>query len=167
MAGSQTGVSQLSGGQKQRIAIARALVRNPCILLLDEATSALDATCEKLWSVEMKKDPGKPQSVEVTIQLCRLRDVRVFCVTTGPYEQDPSILFSSRTGTCSYTFLADDPEVVCHCLLLCVNGVIVGMPRRKTPCCLDHGLAQHKLEIRAPPGIEPETPGLQGQHSNR
>ncbi|KDR14623.1 hypothetical protein L798_11205 [Zootermopsis nevadensis] len=33
----------------------------------------------------------------------------------------------------SYTFLADDPEVVCHCLLLCVNGVIVGMPRRKTP----------------------------------
>jgi hypothetical protein len=25
----------------------------------------------------------------------------------------------SRTGTCSYTFLADDPEVVCHCLLLC------------------------------------------------
>jgi ABC-type methionine transport system ATPase subunit len=48
MAGSQTGVSQLSGGQKQRIAIARALVRNPCILLLDEATSALDATCEKV-----------------------------------------------------------------------------------------------------------------------
>jgi hypothetical protein len=58
----------------------------------------------------------------------------VFCLTTGPYEQDPSILF-----------LADDPEVVCHCLLLCVNGVIVGMPRRKTPCCLDHGIAQHKL----------------------
>jgi ABC-type bacteriocin/lantibiotic exporter with double-glycine peptidase domain len=48
MAGSQTGISQLSGGQKQRIAIARALVRNPCILLLDEATSALDATCEKV-----------------------------------------------------------------------------------------------------------------------
>jgi len=48
MAGNQTGVSQLSGGQKQRIAIARALVRNPCILLLDEATSALDAACEKV-----------------------------------------------------------------------------------------------------------------------
>ncbi|KDR12372.1 hypothetical protein L798_13666 [Zootermopsis nevadensis] len=39
----------------------------------------------------------------------------------------PSI---SRTGTCSYTFLADDPEVVCHCILLCVNGVIVGSPQK-------------------------------------
>lgn len=41
----------LSGGQKQRIAIARAIVRQPCILLLDEATSALDGYSEHLVSI--------------------------------------------------------------------------------------------------------------------
>lgn len=39
--------SHISGGQKQRVAIARVVLRKPCVLLLDEATSALDSANQK------------------------------------------------------------------------------------------------------------------------
>ena len=38
---------KLSGGEKQRVAIARTILKDPCILLFDEATSALDTYTER------------------------------------------------------------------------------------------------------------------------
>jgi len=44
---------KLSGGEKQRVAIARTILKNPCILVFDEATSALDSQTEKTIQAEL------------------------------------------------------------------------------------------------------------------
>ncbi|CAB3779665.1 ATM1-type heavy metal exporter [Pararobbsia alpina] len=44
---------KLSGGEKQRVAIARTVLKNPCILIFDEATSALDSKSERAIQHEL------------------------------------------------------------------------------------------------------------------
>lgn len=61
--------SMFSGGQRQRIAIARALVRNPCLLLLDEATSALDPATEHALNETLERVSEGRTVVSVTHRL--------------------------------------------------------------------------------------------------
>ena len=51
----------LSGGQRQAVALARILLRDPCILFLDESSSAMDATTEGNLGAALLKwaDAGK------------------------------------------------------------------------------------------------------------
>jgi ATP-binding cassette subfamily B protein len=46
---------RLSGGEKQRVALARVILKDPCILVLDEATAHLDSESEALIQAALER----------------------------------------------------------------------------------------------------------------
>ncbi len=65
---------KLSGGEKQRVAIARTILKDPCILVLDEATSALDSGTEGEIQANLKELSRGRTTISVAHRLSTIVD---------------------------------------------------------------------------------------------
>jgi subfamily B ATP-binding cassette protein HlyB/CyaB len=61
----------LSGGQRQRIAIARALLKKPCVLIFDEAASNLDQATAEHFARTINTLKGQVTMIFITHQIPR------------------------------------------------------------------------------------------------
>ncbi len=64
---------RLSGGEKQRVAIARMLLKDPCMVILDEATSHLDTENEALVQAALEVALRGRSSVVIAHRLSTVR----------------------------------------------------------------------------------------------
>jgi len=82
--GMQTEVAQggtnVSGGQKQRLAIARALVKKPCIYIFDDSFSSLDFKTDAALRKALKEHTGSSTMFLVTQRIATIKNAEQIIV---------------------------------------------------------------------------------------
>ncbi len=82
---------KLSGGEKQRIAIARAILKRPCILLFDEATSSLDTKTEQAIQETLKEVAQNHTTLVIAHRLSTVVDAdRILVMEEGAIVEQGS-----------------------------------------------------------------------------